>query len=537
MFFPRRQVKKVIKRIWKYDKRLSCFIINYILCSIGIMLTSFVGPMADQLYIDNIVDAPSFQNLLCIIVIIISAAFWGFFLSLYCNYVEQNEYKVLRLNIQKDIFSKVLYTKKKIKISDAKDKIENEIYYFIFKNISLGRISTAISVLGYLAIMAYVNFKLLLVAVIIIPTTKLILNLANKHMIVISKEYRQKYTEYEGWLLGILSAWRTIKLDSGESAVEDRYLEFWGELSALYRRRQKAFIMQYCVQQFKDIVLVKMGLYLLGIWLVGQGSITPGHLIAFIQYYDSLVSSMEKIDRYNIEEKAYSAYINSADDLLDQMIERKSDTNAINGVCSISLKNINYSIDDINIIRIENLSIQPHETLFLSGESGSGKTTLLNLLAGLILDYQGEIRISGFNIQELNYGELSALRGMVSQNYKLFKMSIKENMLLAKANASEAEIIDCCQQAACMEFILNLPKGLDTIVDNNLSAGQIQRLCIARLLLQDPQIVLLDEPFSALDPQNIERIKHMIESDFCSKIVVVASHISDTFENAKIYSL
>lgn len=528
----------MISKVKPFDKKFNVFFTGFLFYSLMIIGLSFVQPIISQRYIDHALSNLSVSILAELLIAMLGTAIINVAFHMIRNQLEQWEYTKLRMQIQENVLSKLLRSNGNRGIGDAEDIMESEIYYFVLKSFTLNKIVTSFLIFGSVAVMAYIDCRLLFAAIIIIPTTKWLLFLTNKRLTAISQDYRKKYIQYESWMVSILNNWQAIKVGSGEEAIMNRYHQFWDDLSILYRKRQKAFILQYCINQFKNVVMVRIGLYLLGVWFIASGSLSVGYLMAFIQYYDYLTNAVEDNIRYSSEENSYNAYIESVDRLLDEKMEQKPYcTPNMETPPDILLKNIKYMVDGIKLIDIPFLQIKCNDTVLLRGESGKGKTTLLHLIAGLIPDYEGDISIGGVNIRELSPENLAVIRGMAAQDNKLFRLSIRENMKLAKADVTEEEMIACCLKAGCAEFLEQLPKGLDTPVDSNLSAGQVQRLCIARIILQDPAIVLLDEPTSALDAGHEAKIKSVIETKWNNHAVVIASHSIDSIGNAQTYAL
>ena len=173
------------------------------------------------------------------------------------------------------------------------------------------------------------------------------------------------------------------------------------------------------------------------------------------------------------------------------------------------------------------LQIQPGETIGLVGRSGSGKTTVTKLLQGLYDVRQGIIRIDGIDIRELDKTHLRRNLGVVLQENYFFSGSIRENIALPKQNASLSEIIYASQLAGADEFVQKLPRGYDTVLEenaSNLSGGQRQRLAIARALLTNPPILIFDEATSALDPESEEVIRRNLGAIARGRTVIIVSH-------------
>ena len=192
-------------------------------------------------------------------------------------------------------------------------------------------------------------------------------------------------------------------------------------------------------------------------------------------------------------------------------------------------KNVSFGYDEINVLKNLSFKIKANETVAFVGNSGAGKTTIFNLLCKMYDINNGEIKIDGININELDKDSIRGNITIISQNPYIFNLSIKENLKLVKQNLTDDEMIEACKVACLHDFIMSLPNKYDTIVGEggvNLSGGQKQRLAIARAMVQKTEIILFDEATSALDNgsilaqgthselmKNCLQYKHLYESE------------------------
>ena len=182
-----------------------------------------------------------------------------------------------------------------------------------------------------------------------------------------------------------------------------------------------------------------------------------------------------------------------------------------------------------------------NSTVAFVGKSGSGKSTILNLMSKMYEADSGEVLIDGVNINKLNKQSLRNGISLVNQFPYIFDMTIKENLLLAKGDATDTEIIDSLTKASLKEFIDTLPKGIETKVGESgikLSGGQKQRLAIARALLRKSSIIIFDESTSSLDNFAQEEVKKSIDNLKGKSTIVIVAHRLSTIKNAdKIFFL
>ena len=207
----------------------------------------------------------------------------------------------------------------------------------------------------------------------------------------------------------------------------------------------------------------------------------------------------------------------------------------INGV--IEFKNLSFTYSDTNITALKNISfkINPGETLAILGNTGSGKSTILELIGRLYEVDKGQLKVNNKNIKDLNISSLRGSIGYVPQDAFLFSDSILNNIKFGKENASNEEVFEAAKKASVHENIIGFNKGYKTILGERgitLSGGQKQRVSIARAIIKDPQILLLDDCLSAVDTETEEQILNNIENLLKNKTTIIVSHRISSAKNA-----
>lgn len=201
---------------------------------------------------------------------------------------------------------------------------------------------------------------------------------------------------------------------------------------------------------------------------------------------------------------------------------------------TIQIENIGFAYKEEQILRDMNMQISKQEVIGIQGKSGSGKSTLLKLLMRFWDVQSGQIHVDSYDIQSLNTSNLRKNEGYVTQETIIFHDTIENNIRIAKENASMEQIIEACKKANIHDFIEQLPDGYQTMVEelgSSLSAGQIQRLGLARMFLHDSKLVLLDEPTSNLDSLNEGIILKSIYEGKKDKTIVFVSHRESTLSH------
>lgn len=206
----------------------------------------------------------------------------------------------------------------------------------------------------------------------------------------------------------------------------------------------------------------------------------------------------------------------------------------IEGNIKFSNVNFKYNKSKNQILEDINFEFKPHTKNAIVGQSGAGKTTIFKLLLKEYDDYNGEILFDNKNIKDFSEESFRNTISIVNQEPILFNMSIKKNLLMAKENATDEEIINACKLANIDEFIENLPNKYDEIINennNNISVGQKQRIAIARVILRNTPIILFDEATSALDNYSKRKIEETIDELSKTKTIVLIAHSLEMLEN------
>jgi len=276
-----------------------------------------------------------------------------------------------------------------------------------------------------------------------------------------------------------------------------------------------------------------------GIWLVAQDQITVGVLSAFIAYIGRFYVRLDSMSRIvNITQKA-AAGAKRIFDVLDQVSSVPEPVNPVplpqpvQG--RISMHDIGFRYGSRQVIRSLNLDIQPGEMIGLVGHSGSGKSTLVNLINRFYDVTEGSIQLDGIDIRRLAVSDYRSQIGLVLQEPFLFFGTVAENIAYGKPHATRAEIVAAARAAHAHEFILRLPHGYDSVVGERgqgLSGGERQRISIARALLINPRLLILDEATSAVDTETEKEIQKALDNLVQGRTTIAIAHRLSTLRKA-----
>lgn len=281
-----------------------------------------------------------------------------------------------------------------------------------------------------------------------------------------------------------------------------------------------------------------LGVLPVGLLLVQNGSISPAELAMGIILSLSIVGPLMKASTFINEAKSMEYAVEAANELLNLPVLPDSGKIVSIPHNDIALKHVTFSYDGSEqneVLHDVNLELPEESFTALVGPSGGGKSTIARLIARFWDVTGGSITIGGKNVKELSIRQLSELVSFVTQDNFLFNCSLKENIRLGNPNATDEEVYAAAKAACCDEFIVRLDKGYDTPAGDagkRLSGGEKQRIAIARAILKNAPIVILDEATAFTDPQNEDKIQKSIMALSKGKTLLVIAHRLSTIQNA-----
>ncbi|MDD5603635.1 MAG: ABC transporter transmembrane domain-containing protein [Eubacteriales bacterium] len=276
-----------------------------------------------------------------------------------------------------------------------------------------------------------------------------------------------------------------------------------------------------------------------GSWEVVNGNITFGTMMTFVGYLGMIYGPLEFMTQIV---NWWSNCMNSAQRIFEvleavpDVVEAPEPVKMPGIDGSIELRNVTFSYEPNKPVLHEiNLEIKAGEMIGLVGHSGAGKSTLTNIITRLYDVNEGEILIDGVNIKDIAFSDLRPEIGMVLQDTYLFRGTVAENIAYARPDASEEEIIKAAKAANAHDFIVSMPDGYDTVLGrqkSNLSGGERQRVSIARALLHDPKILILDEATASVDTETERLIQEALERLIRGRTTIAIAHRLSTLRNA-----
>lgn len=297
---------------------------------------------------------------------------------------------------------------------------------------------------------------------------------------------------------------------------------------------ETVFIPYGAAQQFV-LRLISVSIMFCSILFYLQGSMTLVYCLLMCVASFLIFSELEKAGGKSFALRLIESSIDKINEIDETPIMDLSGQNITPPNMDIELKDVSFSYGEHQIFRCINLSVPSRTTLAIVGPSGSGKTTLCSLIARFWDVQSGSITLGGTDIRDYTLDKLLSNFSIVFQNVYLFADTIENNIRFGKPDASHDEVVRVAKKACCHDFIMALPKGYDTVIGESgatLSGGEKQRISIARAILKDAPIVILDEATSSVDPENESDLQAAIESLTESKTVITIAHRLKTVKNA-----
>nr|AVH79568.1 cyclic nucleotide-regulated ABC bacteriocin/lantibiotic exporter [Nostoc sp. PCC 9448] len=408
---------------------------------------------------------------------------------------------------------------------------------------SLSILLDLVTVFIYVGLMLWYSWQMALLALLIIPPFALLALIATPFLQKISREIFNAVAKESSYLIESLTGVRTVK----STAVEQTVRWHWEDL--LNKEVKTNFSGQVIgngLQIFSNTIqaLVSTGMLWYGANLVIQNQLTIGQLVAFNMLLGNIIAPFQRLTVLWNQLQEVIIAIERINDVLDAEPEEdlqnqiRQNLPPIQG--HIRLENVTFryrSDSDLNILENLSFEIKPGQMVALVGRSGSGKTTISKLILGLYPPTDGKILIDGHDITSISLRSLRQQVGVVDQDTFLFGGTIRENISLGHPGASLAEVDQAAKLAGAEEFIKKLPMGYETQIGEGggmLSGGQRQRIAIARALLGNPKLLILDEATSHLDTESERIIQRNLNSILKGRTTLVIAHRLSTVRNADL---
>ncbi|MEK3712776.1 ABC transporter ATP-binding protein [Paenibacillus sp. FSL R7-0333] len=384
------------------------------------------------------------------------------------------------------------------------------------------------------AILVSYDWRIALLSFVFVPVSLLTVNLLGEKTRKAGEELWRLQNRYESFLHASLQNWKDIKTNNLEVAQLEELNGHYAAIRPVWFRSQLYQHLGVTYSFFTKNFITQLFIYFIGGLFVIKGYSEVGVLLVFISFYGQFFGFIETISNGLMNYKNDSVNISKVIGLLQAEADQRP-YKRISGQ-KIEVQNLWFRYEGKDAFALDGISfsVGKGEHLAIVGQSGSGKSTLARLLTGQMKPQGGSVSIGGTDLHAVNSGSVAAKISIVVQEPVLFNMTIRENLLLARDGATEAELIACCRSANIYDYITSLEEGLDTVIGEKgvkLSGGQKQRLSIARALLQKRDIIIFDESTSALDPENESDIRNELKRLSAGTTMISIAHRLSTIQD------
>ena len=408
-------------------------------------------------------------------------------------------------------------------------------------NQSITEIITAVcTIIGIIIMMLSISVTMTIISFVILPISAIIV----KIIVGKSQKYFQRQQEYLGHVNGqveeIYGGHTIVKAFNGEETAIENFTKANNEL---YKSGWKSQFLSGLMHPLMNFIgnVGYVAVSVVGGYLAIQGKITVGNIQSFIQYNKRFTQPITQVAQVSGMLQAMVAAAERVFEFLEEDEEVKDpendiDTSKIKG--NVEFKDVEFGYDEDKIIINDfNAKVTEGQKIAIVGPTGAGKTTMVKLLMRFYDVNNGAILVDGHNIKDFKRGDLRKMFGMVLQDTWLFGGTVKDNIRYGRPDATDTEVIEAAKAAHVHHFIKTLTKGYNSIINeesSNISAGQKQLLTIARVILANPKILILDEATSSIDTRTEIQIQSAMDNLMKGRTSFIIAHRLSTIKNADL---
>ena len=542
---------KTFKRLYQqYTKKFISKILLAALFSIIVAISTsatawLLDPAIDKIFINK--D----QTLIILIPLAIIVAFAAKGISLYLA-------KLLMINVSEEV-KKILQIdmlKSFIKADTEVIESNHSGKYISNLNFDVNQITKmladaflsifkdGLTLIGLLCVMFFQNWKLSLIAIIMIPLASITSKIIGKRMSKISTQAQEKSGDLNRYLIDLFKNHKIIKIFQRENFENIRSEKFVNDLKEKSAKIAAVYIRSTPVMEILTGIMIAILIFYSG-KLIISGELAINNFFSFLAAMMLAYQPVKTLTKVNVAIEQGLAAANRILPIIDlsNEINLNEDIEKLNiSEGNIIFKNVNFTYKS----NPENKVLQNINAIFaggkmtaLVGHSGSGKSTLLNMIPRIYAPTDGIINVDDQDISKFSLASLRSQISIVDQNTTLFDDTVLNNIKYARPEATNEEIYQAAEQSMCTEFINNLESGYETMIGENgvkLSGGEKQRLSIARAFLKKSKIILLDEATSSLDSETEDKIQKALSQLTLNKTTIVIAHRLSTILNSdRIY--
>ncbi|QHQ61895.1 ATP-binding cassette domain-containing protein [Anaerocolumna sedimenticola] len=393
---------------------------------------------------------------------------------------------------------------------------------------------------GAFIILININVSLTILVFLFLPVMAVFGFYLNKKMNIALRTSKDRIGDINAQVEDTLSGIRVVKSFANEE-IEKKKFAYQNKRFVESRRESYKFETYFYEGLYAFTQLITIAVIIFGGAAIIKASLDLADLLTYLLCIGNLTEPIQRLINFA---RLYQEGITGFDRFMD-ILEVESDVKDKTDACELDQAEGNLEFNNVSfkykdnynyVLKNINLDIKVGDYVALVGSSGVGKTTLCSLIPRFYEVNEGEIKLDGINIRDIQLKSLRKYIGIVEQDVYLFAGTIAENISYGKPGASLAEIMEAAKKANAHEFIMELPDGYDTDIGQRgvkLSGGQKQRLCIARVFLKNPPVLIFDEATSALDNESEKAVQDSLEKLIKNRTTLVIAHRLSTVRNAK----
>jgi ATP-binding cassette, subfamily B, bacterial HlyB/CyaB len=516
-----------------------------ILISILIQVLGLVAPLFTQIILDQVVVQKSLNTLNVFVLGLLLFGVWGICMSAVRQYLLSYFSNRLDLTLISGFIRHTLILPLKFfesrRVGDIITRVQEnqKIQRFLIGQVLLAWLSFITGLL-YLGLMFYYNWRLTLLVLALIPPIFLLTLGATPLMRRVSREIFNETANQNSTLVEMITGMTTVKSAAAEREFRWRWENhLTHQMNALFKGQKLGIGLQSASGMIQSLGSTALLWY--GATLVIQNQLTIGQFVAFNMMMGYVISPVVALANLWDELQEVLISVERLNDVFEAEPEESMGQSQIilpliQGEVEFADVTFRYSEDEEqNTLQNLSFTVQTGQTIAIVGRSGSGKSTLVKLLQGLYYANRGRVLIDGHDLCHVSPQSLRSQLGVVPQECFLFSGSILENITLYRPEFSLDQVIEVAKLAEAHPFIQAMPLGYSTIVGERgsaLSGGQRQRIAIARALLGDPRILILDEATSSLDAESERRFQHNLEQISRNRTTFIIAHRLSTVRHA-----
>lgn len=467
----------------------------------------------------------------------------GFFQSLYMQKVEKSVMRDVRYEMYEKINSFSLRYFTSERTGNLISRMTNDV------NVIQGGLSAVffnlfrepLLIIIYLVLALSISWKMTLIALVVFPVTVLVVAKIGSSLRRRSQRMQSKNSEILSVITETIYASKIIRAFNAQNFLNRHFRKESDELYTLTMKNVKASELAQPITEFLTILAGVSIIWFGGRDILVTNTLSAEDFLGFLFIIFQLVVPIKNLSGVNNSIQQSSVSAERIFEIIDyplEIIESKDAAEKISFDKSIELRNVFFEyVVNKPVIKNVSFKIDKSQVIALVGPSGSGKSTLADLIARFYDVTSGNIFMDGIDIKNISIKSLRNLIGIVQQETILFNDTIRNNIVFGMENVSEEKLIEICRSANAYDFILKTENGLDTVIGERglkLSGGQRQRISIARTLLRNPAILILDEATSSLDSQSEITVQNAIEKLMSGRTSIVIAHRLSTVRNADI---